>query len=92
VQFGYIDFYYQVYTAPNLPELTISFFVDNSTAPATTRTLTMDGLTNNDYAMKRVYINAIGEFLRMEITSASYVPFKIIGLVLWARPAGRLTP
>jgi hypothetical protein len=52
----------------------------------------MDGLTNNDYAMKRVYINAIGEFLRMEITSASYVPFKIIGLVLWARPAGRLTP
>jgi hypothetical protein len=92
VQFGYIDFYYQAFPTGEAPVMDIQFYVNNSTSPAATRTLTMDGLIENDYAMKRIYINSIGEFLRMEMTSNSDSPFKIIGLVLWARPAGRLTP
>jgi hypothetical protein len=92
VQFGHIDFYYQSFEAPNIPEMTLQFYVDNSESPAATRTLTMDGLVSNDYAMKRIYINAMGEFLRVEMTSSSNAPFKINGMVLWARPAGRLTP
>lgn len=99
VQFGYIDFYYDI--NPNII-INISFFTDNSDSPNATRTLTLDGPPNSESAMKRIYINCVGEFLRM--TLSNYVPnvnedplkgngtFKISGMVLWARPAGRLTP
>ena len=94
VQFGYIDFYY---SRINDCVLTLNFSIDNSSNVDATRTLTLsasgnDGNANSDYAMQRVYINTIGEFLQMTITSSSAATFQINGLILWARPAGRLTP
>ena len=89
VQFGYIDFYYEINDECTLD---LTFFVDNSEAPATTRTLTLDGPVNSDVTWKRVYINVVGEFLRMNIKNNQTQGFKILGLVLWAAPSGRLTP
>lgn len=89
VQFGYIDFYYQI--EPNAV-LTLTFFIDNIESPCATRTLTCDGNPTANKNMKRIYINSSGEFLKMNIQSSSPDPFQIYGLVLWARPAGRLTP
>lgn len=88
VQFGYIDFYYEI--NPNCV-LTLSFFVNNSSAPAATRTLTLDGSTNDDFAWKRIYLNIVGEFLQVNIESSVSENFKISGMVLWAKPSGRLT-
>jgi len=95
VQFGYIDFYY---ARNNDCVLSINFFVDNTSAnPAAVRTLTLDangtdGASGSDFAMKRIYINLTGEFLQFDIVSSSPAPFTINGFILWARPAGRLTP
>lgn len=94
VQFGFIDFYYE---REDDCVMTLNFFVDNSSTPAAVRTFTMnadgtDGNAGSDNAMKRIYINAMGEFLQMEMTTSSNSNFQINGLVLWARPAGRLTP
>jgi hypothetical protein len=94
VQFGHIDFYY---TREPDCVLNLNFFMDNSGSPNATRTLTLDASGNDanalsDYAMKRVYINAIGEFLQLEVQSNSEAPFSINGMILYARPAGRLTP
>lgn len=89
VQFGYIDFYYEI---NDEAVLDLTFFIDNSSAPGATRTLTLDGPVNSDVAMKRIFINTMGEFLRLNIDSTSPANFKILGMVLWARPAGRLTP
>ena len=89
VQFGYIDVYYEINTECVLD---LTFYVDNSEAPATTRTLTLDGPVNSDVAWKRVYLNVVGEFLRMNIQNAQTANFKIIGMILWASPSGRLTP
>lgn len=88
-QFGYIDIYYQI--NPDC-QLLLSFYVNNSSAPATTRTVTLDGPTNDDFAWKRIFINLNGEFIRMNIYSNSQARFKIPGMILWARPAGRMTP
>ena len=89
VQFGYIDVYYEINAECVLD---ISFFADNSEAPATTRTLTLDGPTNSDVSWKRIFINLVGEFLRMNISNNQTAGFKILGLILWASPSGRLTP
>jgi hypothetical protein len=89
VQFGYIDFYYEINDECTLD---LTFYVDNSEAPATTRSLTLDGPVNSDVNWKRVYINVVGEFLRMNIYNNQTQGFKILGMILWASAAGRLTP
>jgi len=94
VQFGYIDFYYG--RNPNCV-INLTFYVDNSETPAAIRTLTLDangtdGNANSEFAMKRIYINAMGEFLQVNMESTSPATFQINGMILWARPAGRLTP
>jgi hypothetical protein len=89
VQFGYIDFYYEINPGTTID---ITFYVDDSEDPATTRTLTLDGPVNNNHEWKRVYINCVGEFLQMEMSSNDASDFKILGMILWARPSGRLTP
>jgi len=94
VQFGYIDFYYVI---NETAVLELNFFLDNDESPTMTRFVTLDGEPNANKNMKRIYINSVGEFVRMTI-SVPLVPlpftgsFQILGLVLWARPAGRLTP
>jgi len=92
VQFGWIDFYYQIDNDVPPAVLNLTFFTDNTSATTTTRTLTLDGPVNSDFAWKRVYINNIGQFLRMNMESSSEANFKIVGMVLWCRPSGRLTP
>ena len=94
VQFGYIDIYYLISSLdPSNPvAVTLNFFVDNSENISVSKTLTLDGPTNSEYAFKRIYVNLIGEFIQMEIdpTVDSFMQF--VGFILWARPAGRLTP
>lgn len=98
VQFGYIDFYYEVNANTKLDLVFCTNNVGSFDYPALTRSiwLTSDqsvGSTpNNTYAMKRVYLNLVGEFLQMNIKSSSESNFKISGFILWAKPAGRLTP
>ncbi len=94
VQFGWIDIYYSKSTDPVQVEL--NFYVDNSENTATTRTLTLDGPVNSQYAWKRIYVNLIGEFFQMEIdaTTPSMVDsaMQFVGFIIWAKPAGRFTP
>lgn len=94
VQFGYIDIYYYIASVDpaNPIQVTLNFYVDNSDNYSLQRTLTLDGPTNAEYAFKRIFINLIGEFIKMEIdpNEDSYIQFN--GFILWAKPAGRLTP
>jgi len=91
-QFCYIDIYYRIISS-NV-SVTLDFYVDNSTrsTPTTTRTLTLDGPVGSDYSFKRVYINLIGEFIQMEIDPDDEASIQFVGFIIWARPAGRLTP
>lgn len=95
-QFAYIDVYYQIVSSITNPiQVTFKFFVDNSSDPSNptaSQVLTFDGPTGSDYAFKRVYCNLIGEFIRIGIDPSEDAPFQIVGFVLWARPAGRMTP
>lgn len=92
-QFGYIDIYYLIASVdPTSPiDVTLNFYIDNSDNYQLQKTLTLDGPVNSEYAWKRIYINMIGEFIKMEIDPNvdSYMQF--VGFILWARPAGRLT-
>lgn len=97
VQFAYIDIYYRIISYPDDPtpiSVTLDFYVDNTTdtEPTTTRTLTLDGPVGSGYAFKRVYINIIGEFIQMEIDPDENANLQFVGFIIWARPAGRLTP
>jgi hypothetical protein len=93
VQFGYIDIYYKIVSTIATPIwVTLDFYVDNSSKSALTKTLTLDGPTNSSYAFKRIYVNLIGEFIQMEIDPNVNSFMQFVGFVLWARPAGRLTP
>lgn len=98
VQFGWIDIYYYVASVDpvNPIQVILNFYVDNSDNVADTRTLTLDGPVGSLYAFKRIYMNLIGEFFQMEI-DASATPvvnsfMQFLGFVIWAKPAGRLTP
>lgn len=93
-QFVYLDIYYQITSQdPTDPiQLILTFFVDNSGIPAFNRTLTLDGPVGSNFTWKRVYINAIGQFLQMNIDPNENASFQILGFILWAKPSGRLTP
>lgn len=94
VQFAYIDIYYYVASIDpaNPIAVTLNFFVDNSDNPAASRTLTMDGPAQSEYAFKRIYLNLIGEFVQMEIDPSVDSFMQFVGFIIWARPAGRMTP
>lgn len=89
VVFGYIDFYYEINEDA---VLTLTFFGDNSNSPYAVRTLTLDGPSTSEQHSKRIYININSQFLKMNISSSSLANFKILGMILWASPAGRWTP
>jgi hypothetical protein len=94
VQFSYIDIYYYLASVdPTTPiSVTLNFFVDNSDNVAASRALTLDGPTQSQYAFKRIYINLIGEFIQMEIDPNEDSFMQFVGFIIWARPAGRMTP
>lgn len=93
-QFGYIDIYYS--NSSDDPDdpivLTLRFFTDNSNRYVLERQLTLDGPVGSAYSFKRIYCNIIGQFIQMEIDPSEDAPIQILGFILWARPAGRLTP
>lgn len=65
-RFGYIDFYYEIN-----PDVTIQvdIYVNNSKAPDYTKHLVMDGPEDDDFAWKRIQVNAYGEFIRIQIST-----------------------
>lgn len=93
-QFAYIDIYYYIASVdPDTPiSVTLNFYVDNSENVATSRTLTLDGPVQSEFAFKRIYMNIIGEFLKMEIDPDVDSFMQFLGFILWVSPAGRLTP
>lgn len=89
-RFGYLDIYYQV--APEVI-LTINIYANNSSAATLTRTMTLTGSANNALAWQRLYLNGlIGEFIQIEIQDNGISNFRILGMIIHASPAGRLTP
>lgn len=94
VQFGWIDIYYYISsTDPANPiAVTLNFYVDNSEQIAASRQLTLDGPANSEFAFKRIYMNLIGEFFQMEIDPNVDAFIQFVGFIIWAKPAGRLTP
>lgn len=90
--FGYLDVYYTVNPAVFL---TFEFFLDNATSadfPLFDRTIQLTGENNQNYSWQRIYINVQSQFLSWKITDNGVTGFKILGQILWASPAGRLTP
>jgi hypothetical protein len=100
-RFGYLDIYYEVNAAITI---TMKFNSNNSGNAVQTYSFNMDGPTNETWAWKRFYINCVAEFIQVEITSEvqgtqddtpvynTNGVFKILGMILWASPAGRIAP
>ena len=100
-RFGYLDVYYEINTPVRV---TFNFYINNSDNINKSTIFTFDGPQNNIWGWKRIYLNMVGEFLQVEINSliqpdATLPPFyntkgvfKILGMILYASPAGRLTP
>jgi hypothetical protein len=101
-RFGYLDVYYEV---NNEVKATFKFYINNSDTPCQSTLFTFDGPANQEYYWKRIYISVVGEFLQIEINSIigyddqtneitynKAGAFKILGLLLHAGTAGRLTP
>jgi hypothetical protein len=87
--YGYLDIYYEV--APSV-ELTFNFYLNNSSDIQKSLPMTLDGNTGNYYAWKRLYLSMVGEFIQIGITDNGISSYKILGMILHAKPAGRLTP
>lgn len=102
-RFGYLDVYYEVNAEV---QVAFNFYLNGSDKEIQTSVITLNS-TNPDMntAWKRIYINLTAQFIQWEITSLiGYtgnppVPiyntngnFKILGQILHAAPAGRLTP
>ena len=94
IQFAYIDIYYLIASLdPTNPiSVTLNFYTDNSNDWAAQRTLTLDGPSNSEYTFKRIYLNLSGEFIKMEIDPNVNAFMQFLGFIIWAKPAGRLTP
>jgi len=102
-RFGYLDVYYEVNAEV---QVVFNFFLNGSDKEIQTNILTFDSTNPDmDFAWKRIYINLTGQFIQWEIsthlgdTPITGVPiyntagtFKILGQILYASPAGRLTP
>lgn len=88
--FGYVDVYYEV--APKVT-LTFSFYANESTGATMTQDIVLDTIGNANLGWKRLYLGGlIGQFLRIGITDNGADYWKILGIIVHAAPAGRLTP
>lgn len=96
--FGYLDIYY---VASREMTISVNIYLNNSDDVSKTTTLKLVADDNASYSWKRIYLNSTGEFVQIEITNE--VPygsgefdddgvFQILGMILHAHPAGRLTP
>lgn len=99
--FGYLDIYYQ---ANDGGQIRVNIYGNNSSVIYKTFLFTLDAPTNSGYNWKRFYLNITAEFIQVEFNSLisdtlanvpvynPAPPFKILGMLLWAMPGGRLTP
>lgn len=93
IELGYIDIYYAVNTDVTL---NLYFFVNGESNYCETRSINLSpSLSGNNSQLgnfQRVYVNLRAQFVQMEIktdTSTNGI-FQIQGIILWAKPAGRL--
>lgn len=95
VDFGYIDIYYSVNTTATL---NLSFYLNGENDSTVSRTITLSaapGTSNSQLTnFQRVYLNFRAQFVQMEMESdtSSNGVFQIQGMILWAKPSGRITP
>ncbi len=87
--FGYLDVYYTVAAEV---DLTFSFFLNNSDNVDFQKTITLSGLTSQSFSWQRIYLNSVGQFLQMQITDNGASTYQILGMILHAKSAGRITP
>lgn len=87
--FGYLDVYYEV--APEVI-LTFNFYMNNSSDIQLSLDMQLQGSSGNHFGWKRLYINTVGEFIQIGITDNGASNYKILGMILHAKPSGRLTP
>ncbi len=107
-RFGYLDIYYEVNPGALITlniyanNSGIVYKTFTFTLDWTTNTIP-DPNAAPSFAWKRFYINVISEFIQVELNSQTgtvndapvydqNAPFKILGMILWASSAGRLTP
>lgn len=87
--FGYLDVYYTV--NPEVT-LTFNFFIDNNSASvALTQNIALEGTTGADYGWQRIFINIQASQLQWQIVDNGVTNFEILGQILHASPAGRIT-
>jgi len=102
VRCGYLDVYYEV--EPSI-QLRFNFYVNSiEGTPAVSRLITLDSPSPTmKTGWKRIFINLTGQFIQWEISTLisdnasppvynMNATFKILGQILYAAPAGRLTP
>lgn len=87
--FGYLDVYYEV--APQVI-LTFNFSLNNASDYQKSIDMQLTGANFNSFAWQRIYLSMVGEFLQINVTDNGLSYFKILGMILHAKPAGRLTP
>lgn len=104
-RFGYLDVYYEVNA--NV-QVAFNFRLNGSEHVVKTEIITLDSPDPlMEMAWKRIYVNLTGQFVQWEISSLlgydktvdppepiynTTGTFKILGQILYAAPAGRLTP
>ena len=95
VEFGYMDLYY---LTDDTVTLTIDFFLNGSEMPTGQRQIVFapvsTGQPSQAYNFQRVYFDAVAQSIQFEITTdaTQASTFKILGITLWAKQGGRLTP
>ena len=98
-RFGYLDVYYEINKEINL---SFNFFLNSSHLISKIVQITLDGPEGSIWAWKRIYLNMVGQFIQIGITNQNPEgsveefdtggTFNILGMILHAAPAGRLTP
>lgn len=88
-QFGYLDVYY---TVNKDVQLTFNFFIDNNAASiAFSRSIFLTGTSNAAYGWQRIFINVQTAQIQWQIVDNGLTGFRILGQILWASSAGRIT-
>jgi hypothetical protein len=101
-RFGYLDVYYEINSSV---QINFNFYINNSVTISKSATLTLNSPNPEmQTGWKRIYLNLVGQFIQWEISTllgfdvndnpiyTTAGTFKILGQILHAMPAGRLTP
>ena len=98
-RFGYLDVYYEINKEISL---SFNFSLNNSELISKVVQITLDGPAGAIWNWKRIYLNMVGQFIQIGISNQNPEgsiddfdtggTFNILGMILHACPAGRLTP